>query len=806
MFYNYLKIATRNLLKYRFISFINLFGLTLGLTCCLLISTYIVNELSYDKYNANADHVYRVERTFINPETGAINLKLAAIAPPAGPLLKNDFKEIQQVTRLLQNSPTPFRFEEKKFNEPNSYFADEHLFDVFNVQVTKGNPKKALVDPYSVMLSEDLAKKYFGGDEPLNKVLRMNNQFDLKVTGVYKSFPTNAHLHPELMISFNTLNDTAVYGANNLATNWGNNAFFTYILLPQGYNPNKLEAQFPAFLNRHINDGDKYKPSQYTNLTLRKLSDIHLYSHMDDEAEENGNITRVYVFSAIALFILLIACINYMNLSTARSVLRAKEIGIRKVVGAQKKELILQFLSESVLICWIASILAILLTRVALPWLNELSHQQLTIASLVKWQLIIPLLLLPFIIGIVSGIYPALFLSSFQPIKVLKGIMKVGGSGLSFRKALVVVQFAISIILIICTTIVFEQLRFMEHKSLGFNKDHVITLANNAGLNDKYESFKTQLLDNPGIKAITRSSRIPSGRLLDNMGSQIDRGDSLTPTQADIKFVVADEDFIPTYGVGMIQGRNFSKSYGMDTSAFLINEAAVKVLGLKSAEDAIGKRFQYGAKKGQLVGVFNDFHFESMHQRILPLVLFMPQNIGNFGRISIKVTGSIPAAIAHIENTWKQFLPDIPFDYSFLDDNFSRLYQSEQRQEGLFTIFSCIAIFIACLGLLGLSAFTISQRIKEIGIRKVLGATVSTIVALLSKDFLKLVLVAGIIAFPVAWFAMNKWLEDFAYRINIPWWVFLFAGLMAALVAFATIGFQAVKAARANPVKNLRTE
>ena len=806
MFYNYLKIATRNLLKYRFISFINLFGLTLGLTCCLLISTYIVNELSYDKYNANADHVYRVVRTFINPETGAINLKLAAIAPPAGPLLKNDFKEIQQVTRLLQNSPTPFRFEEKKFNEPNSYFADEHLFDVFNVQVTKGNPKKALVDPYSVMLSEDLAKKYFGGDEPLNKVLRMNNQFDLKVTGVYKSFPTNAHLHPELMISFNTLNDTAVYGANNLATNWGNNAFFTYILLPQGYNPNKLEAQFPAFLNRHINDGDKYKPSQYTNLTLRKLSDIHLYSHMDDEAEENGNITRVYVFSAIALFILLIACINYMNLSTARSVLRAKEIGIRKVVGAQKKELILQFLSESVLICWIASILAILLTRVALPWLNELSHQQLTIASLVKWQLIIPLLLLPFIIGIVSGIYPALFLSSFQPIKVLKGIMKVGGSGLSFRKALVVVQFAISIILIICTTIVFEQLRFMEHKSLGFNKDHVITLANNAGLNDKYESFKTQLLDNPGIKAITRSSRIPSGRLLDNMGSQIDRGDSLTPTQADIKFVVADEDFIPTYGVGMIQGRNFSKSYGMDTSAFLINEAAVKVLGLKSAEDAIGKRFQYGAKKGQLVGVFNDFHFESMHQRILPLVLFMPQNIGNFGRISIKVTGSIPAAIAHIENTWKQFLPDIPFDYSFLDDNFSRLYQSEQRQEGLFTIFSCIAIFIACLGLLGLSAFTISQRIKEIGIRKVLGATVSTIVALLSKDFLKLVLVAGIIAFPVAWFAMNKWLEDFAYRINIPWWVFLFAGLMAALVAFATIGFQAVKAARANPVKNLRTE
>jgi putative ABC transport system permease protein len=346
----------------------------------------------------------------------------------------------------------------------------------------------------------------------------------------------------------------------------------------------------------------------------------------------------------------------------------------------------------------------------------------------------------------------------------------------------------------------------MQQKALGFNKDHVITLAYNAGLNDKYESFKTQLLDNPGIKGVTRSSRIPSGRLLDAMGSQINRGDSLTPIQADIKFVVADEDFIPTYGVGMVQGRNFSKSYGMDTSAFLVNEAAVKVLGLKSNEEAIGKQFQYGRKKGQLVGVFNDFHFESMHQRILPLILFIPQNGNNFGRISIKVSGSIPAAIAHIESTWKQFLPEIPFDYTFLDENFSRLYQSEHRQESIFTIFSFIAIFIACLGLLGLSAFTISQRIKEIGIRKVLGATVSTIVTLLSKDFLKLVLIAGIIAFPVAWFAMNKWLEDFAYRINIPWWVFLFAGFMAALVAFATIGFQAVKAARANPVKNLRTE
>ena len=807
MIRNYFKIALRNLMKYKFISFINLFGLTVGITCCLLILAYIINELSFDRYNRQADNVYRVERTFLNPQTGALNLKLAAVAPPAGPLLQNDFKEIKQVTRLLQNNATPFRYEEKMFNEQNSYFADEHLFDVFDVAVTKGNPAKALQEPFSVMLSEDVAKKYFGNDEPLNKVIRMNNQFGLKVTGVYKSFPTNAHLHPEMMISFNTLKDTAVYGEDNLLHNWGNNAFFTYLLLPQNYDPQKLEAQFPAFLNRHITeDNGPIKPSQWTSLSLRKLTDIHLLSHMDDEAEENGDIKRVYIFSAIALFILLIACINYMNLSTARSVLRGKEIGIRKVVGARKKELVLQFLCESVLLCWIAALLAFGLAALCLPGLNELSGQHLLISILLKWQILLPLLLVPFVLGILSGIYPALFLSSFQPVKVLKGIMKIGGSGLSFRKALVVVQFSISIILIVSTAIVFQQLRFMQKTSLGFKKDHIITVTYNSGLKDKYESFKTALLDNANIRGITRSSRIPSGRLLDAMGSQIDRGDSLAPTQADIKFVVADEDFIPTYGVRVVQGRNFSKSFGTDTSSFLVNEAAVKVLGLKSPEEAIGKRFQYGSRKGQLIGVFNDFHFESMHQRILPLVLFIPRSAGNYGRLSIKVSGSIPAAIAHVESTWKKFLPEIPFDYTFLDDNFARLYQSEQRQESIFTLFSFIAIFIACLGLFGLSAFAISQRVKEIGIRKVLGADVSTIVALLSKDFLKLVIIAAVLAFPVAWYAMHKWLEDFAYRIAIPWWIFPAAGIIAAIVAFSTISFQAIKAATANPVKNLRTE
>jgi putative ABC transport system permease protein len=611
------------------------------------------------------------------------------------------------------------------------------------------------------------------------------------------------------MVSFNTLKDTAIYGEENLRTNWGNNSFYTYLLLPPGYNPKKLEAQFPAFLNRHVtDDGDgKFKQSDWTSLSLRKLTDIHLYSHKDSEIEENGDIKRVYIFSAIALFILLIACINYMNLSTARSALRAKEIGVRKVIGAGKPELIAQFLSESILICWMATVLAFLLTLLVLPGLNKISDQSLSLNILSKWQIILPLVLVPFIIGTLSGIYPAIFLSSFKPVKVLKGILKVGENSFSFRKVLVVTQFSISIILIISTAIVFQQLRYMQNKSLGLNKEHIVNFNNNAGLNNSWESFKTALLANPNIKEVGRSSRIPSGRLLDANGSKINHGDSLAPTKADIKFVRADEGFIPTYGMKMVAGRNFSKEYGMDTSSFLINEAAVKALGLKSNEDAVGKQFTYGDRTGQLIGVVNDFHFESLHQRILPIVLFTSATPNGYGRISIKISeNNIPAALAHIENTWKKFLPETPYDYTFLDERFEDLYKAEQQQGSIFTIFSFIAIFIACLGLFGLSAFTITQRIKEIGIRKVLGASVGNIVQLVSKDFLLLVLIAALIAFPVAWYAMHNWLEDFAYRINIPWWLFIAAGILAAIIAFATISIQAVKAAVANPVKSLRTE
>lgn len=809
MFSNYLIIAWRNLLKYPLISSINLFGLTLGLASCLLITIYILNELSYDRYHTNADNIYRVTRDF-NTESGSLSLRLCSISPPFGYYMPTDFPEIEKMTRLLDDGISPLKYKEKLFNETYTFWADEYLFDVFNIGIVQGDPKSALKDPFSMMMTEEIAKKYFGDEDPMGQTIRYNNQFDFKITGIYKAFPGNTHVHPGVLLSFNTLKDNRIYGEDALRRNWGNNSFMTYLVLPANYNPQRMLSQFPAFIDRRM-AGQEYvgkQASKFTSLGLQKLTDIHLYSHTDAEAEPNGDITRVYIFGAIAFFILLIACINYMNLSTARSALRAKEIGIRKVAGATKKELISQFLSESIIITMLASLLAFIVSYLSLPFLNQLSGLSLNTGALLNWKITLPLLLTPCIVGTLSGMYPALFMSSFQPVKTIKGFIQVGGGNISFRKALVVTQFAISIILIIATIIVFQQLKYVQNKTLGYDKDHIAVLPYNRALSEQFEAFRTELLTNANFKNAGRSSRIPTGRLLDAMDAYVARGDSMAMSKVDIKLVAVDYDFIPTYGMQMAAGRNFSRDFGTDTLNFVLNEAATKVLGWNQASDAVGKGFKYGNIKGSIIGVVKDFHFESMHQAILPMVLEMfPPRRSFYNNLSVKISGNnITGALAYLEATWKKYMPGIPYQFSFLDENFDALYQSEQRQGNLFTSFACIAIFIACLGLFGLSAFAITQRIKEIGVRKVLGADVGSIVTLLSKDFLILVLIAAGIAFPIAWYAMNHWLKDFAYRVNMQWWVFGLAALGAALVALVTVSFQAIKAAVTNPVKSLRSE
>lgn len=809
MIKNYLRSAIRNITRHKFISFINIFGLTIGLTCGMLILIYIVKELSYDKFNTNAKDIYRVTRSFNTPD-GVQSLFLGSIAPPFGPLLKNEFPDIKKVTQIRGNGNVAMRYKDKLLTEKGSYFADENFFNIFSVKTIKGDPATALSDPFTVMMTEEMARKYFGNEDPMNKEIRLDNQFNFKVTGIYKPFPANSQLHPEMLLSFITLKDSTLYGDKQLHTNWGNNDFYTYLLLPPNYNTDRLESLFPAFLDKYVHfpgQPGNYRESKNSKLHIQKLLNIHLHSHLDAEIETNGDIKRVYIFSAIALFILLIACINYMNLSTARSTLRAKEIGIRKVIGAQQKEILVQFLSESVLITCFSLLLALVFTWLLVPLVNKFSDLDLSFSSLYQPQVLLSIILLPFVIGLISGIYPAIFMSSFKPVKVLKGILKVGSGNVSFRKVLVVLQFSISIILIVATTIVFQQLRYIQQKSLGFDKEHIITM-DNPFPNTQFETFKNEVTKNSSIKELGRSSRIPSGRLLDNQGVSAFEGASSQAINADVKYVNADYGFIPTYGMKMAAGRNFSRDFATDSNNYVINAATVKVLGWKTPENAVGKSLSYGGVKGKVIGVVNDFHFESLHQNIIPLLMRMPsfQN-NNYGRLSIKISGNnINSTINTIRGAWRKLQPETPFEYTFLDERFQKLYNSEQQQGNLFTIFSFIAIFIACLGLFGLSAFTITQRVKEIGVRKVLGASIPQIVTELSKDFLKLVLIASVIALPIAWYSMSKWLLDFAFRISIQWWVFVMAGIIAVVIAFVTISFQSIKAAMANPVKSLRSE
>lgn len=808
MLKNYIKIALRNLRKNPGYSFINIFGLALGMGISILILLFVQYELSYDTYHENSDRIVRASRAWFNQD-GETSLHLGHAAPPFGPMLEQDFEEtIEDMVRFFQVSPL-IRYEDKVFVENRFFFADPEVFEMFSWNLLKGDPETALVNPDALVVTESMARKYFGDDDPMGKTIELETQgvrLPFQVTGVVEDIPENSHFQFDFLSSMVPV--VQFYGGQEaMMSNFGSNNFATYLLLPEGYDYRLLQEQIPAFIDRQLGRADQVKPaSENTMLYLQPLTSIHLHSNLDSEIEANSRIEYIYIYSAIALFILIIACINFMNLSTARSAKRAVEVGLRKVIGADRKALIRQFLGESMVMALFALLLAVLLVEIMLPYVNAFIDKELTFDMIQNYSHLFGLITLMLFVGLVAGSYPAFFLSGFEPANVLKGSFKPGGVHERFRSVLVVAQFTISITLIVCVIVVYYQLDFMRSKDLGFDKDNIAVLPVSEQITSNYENIRERLLSHAGIVNVSMSSRVPSGRLLDSQDTHAEVNGELL----DIDFRIADihvsHDFMETFGIDLVAGRNFDINLASDsTQSFILNESAVRTIGWQSPEEALDKEFQYGSRRGRVTGVVEDFHFESLHQSIAPIVFLIPEQ--RINSVTVKIRDNLrEETLAFLEDQWASLRPGYPFTYYFVEDQFNEQYNAEERLGTLFGFFAMLAIVIAALGLFGLASFTAQKRTKEIGIRKVMGAQVSNIVYLLSKRFTLLVLLSIFIAVPISWVAMQQWLSNFAYSITIPVWVFVAAGVTALLIAWITISWQAVKTAMLNPVESLRSQ
>lgn len=808
MLKNYLKIALRNLWKRKGFSAINITGLAIGLATCLLITLFVLDELSYDRYNKKADRIYRVDADI----KFAGNRFISAVAPdPMGPTLKKDFPQVEQYVRFRGAGGLLLKKDNEYVQENQVIYADSTLFDVFTFPMLDGDAETALRAPNSLVLTATTARKYFNTTQAVGKTVLVNNQQYYKVTGVIKDIPSQSHFNFDIFVSLSTLEESR-------RNNWLSNNFNTYVVLKEGADPKQLEAQFDGLVEKYIGPQvmqvlsasleDLKKNGSYVKHYLTPLTSIHLHSDKVAELGPNSSIQYVYIFSAIAFFILLIACVNFMNLSTARSANRAREVGVRKVLGSLKTSLVKQFLTESILISCIALVLGLILTVAMLPYFNNLAAKNIKLNFLANPWLLPVLLLLVLITGMLAGSYPAFYLSSFKPIQVIKGKLAAGFKTSWLRSSLVVFQFAISIVLIIATMVIYKQLHFIQSHKPGFNREQVAIIHNSGPLAGKAQVFREEIVKLAGVENATVTGYLPTDSWRNDnpvfADPTLDQKRAVSMQTWDV-----DDQYIPTLGMELIAGRNFSKQFPTDSSGIIINEAAAKMYGF---DDPIGKNLYFirdinhpeNVSTLHIVGIVKDFNFSSLRQYVSPLALMLGENHGNVAlRIKSK---DIPHLITQIEKTYKAISPGAPFDLTFMDEDFNNQYRTEQRMGAIAISFSVLAILIACLGLFGLAAYAAEQRTKEIGIRKVLGATVSNITAMLSKDFLKLVIVAAVIAFPLAWWVMYSWLQDFAYRTHISWWVFIMAGTLAALIAIVTVSFQTIKAAIMNPVKSLRTE
>jgi len=806
MLKNYFKIAIRTLLRHKTFTSINIFGLAIGISTCLLIMLFVQNELSYDRFNEKADRIVRV--VFRGSVQGE-KMKEASVMPPVAQTLQKDFPEVLEATRLRKAGYPHITLGDKTFKEYGFAYVDSNFFHVFTFPLLQGDPKTALLDPNSIVISETMAKKYFGNENPMGKVLTFKDwgNSGFKISGIMRDIPSNAHFHFNVFGSMTRLPESR-------EPSWMTSEYYTYLVLPSGYDYKKLETKMSGVMEKYsgpqvekafgMSFSQFLQKGNQLGLFLQPLEDIHLHSDLNLEMEAGSDIRYVYIFTAIAVFMLLIACINFMNLSTAGASKRAREVGIRKVMGSLKAQLIKQFLLESLLITAVALLISLALVYWVLPFFNHLSGKNLSLNLLGSSWLIPGLLLIGLFTGFLAGSYPAFYLSSFNPVTVLKGKFSSNKNSITLRSTLVVFQFCISIILIVGTIIVYKQLAFIQNTKLGYDKDQVLVVEESYWLGKNQDVFKQKLLKDPRVVNVSSSGYLPAGYSYNNNNMMYpeNKSDQLVKT---LRYDV-DYNYISTLGMKMVSGRNFSKSFGTDSLGIIINEEAAKAFGWRN--NALGHLLTRPQNDGtkatyHVVGVVKNFYFRSLHERISPLVMVLS---GNSENIIVKArTKDMAGLVAAIKKEWDP-LAESSFAFSFLDERVNNTYNAEQKMGMILGIFAGLTIFVACLGLFGLATFTAEQRTKEIGIRKVLGATVSSIVTLLSRDFLKLVSIAFVIATPIAWFMMNKWLQDFAYRIPIGIWGFVLAAVLAISITLITVSFRAIKAATDNPVDSLRSE
>jgi putative ABC transport system permease protein len=803
MIKSYINIAWRNIKKNKVFSFINITGLSLGISVCFIIMLYVQDELSYDRYNEHADRIARIQfKATINGG----EISEAGIMAPVAQALKHDFPEVEDATRLLFTGSPKVAYGTKSLTIDHFAFADPDFFNVFTLPLLSGDAKTALSQPHTIVLSSLAAGKFFGNEDPIGKALDINGGL-YKVTGVFDKIPANSHFHADMLASMVGLQSAQ-------SDSWMEGSFFTYLLLKPGTDLAVLEARFPDMVKKYMGPQiqremglslDQFRTKgNKLGFILQPLVAIHLHPTATNELEPAGNATYVYVFGAIALFMLVIASMNFINLSTASASKRAKEVGVRKVIGSARSQLIKQFLIESSLVVLIALLISLVLIYFSLPVFNQISGKDLIFAP--NLRIIGDLAALGILVSLAAGIYPAFVLSSFKPIAILKGNPAGGNRSFGMRSVMVVFQFFISVSLIVGTIVVYQQMRYIQAKDLGYNKEQVLTIPNSYALGKNEKVFKDLMVRDPRIVNATMSYYKPAGPTNSNNSLVYVQGHDNTLLRG-VGYHV-DEEYIPTLGMQMATGRNFSKDMGTDSSAMILNEAAVKALGL-NLKDAVGKNVvQENSDRGtnfsyQVIGVVKDFNFQSLHEQISPLIMTLEPE----GGIIFKVrTADIAGLLATMKKQWDAFNTNEPFTYSFLDDLYNKTYAGEQKISTILTIFALLTIIVASLGLFGLVTYAAERRIKEIGVRKVLGASVTQITGMLSAHFIKLVIVACLIAFPVSWWGTNKWLQSFAYRMTIHWWIFALAGLAAMVIALITLSFQAIKAALMNPVNSLRSE